>query len=471
MTRFTFTVLCAAFFLTTRGQADKLPVAGPGFYFNSFQAYSSNNVDSSLYYARLLAAEPKYGGMLQDLLHNAFAQSFQKKWEREEKDSARRNGLKNGTILSRKILEGMVADSNRQLAATVRPIHLWVQVQQHAQDDRALARLTRAFLDTALLVPDLYANRSARYAFLVHQVIAKRKALQPLADRLLAVTLQQLKAGLAAADTASRSMQERRVWYKYLYAYGSFVKAGQLSAQKKEKAAAAWLKTASDHSPGLADKQYASGYFYDMYFLFEKEKATFQDDYVRFLTRNSSNNQETLATLKSLALTNPGFKGYLQSFYDTHFSGAEAFGSFWTRSINETALPLLHFSLKQLDGHTFSTANLRGRWALVDFWGTWCAPCRKEHPDLQQLYRSFAAPDTGRLVLLTIACADQENAVNAYMAQHRYSFPVAMADNRIEKLYRVSSYPSKLLITPQGKYLVIPFGIDWVDFVRKYADL
>jgi hypothetical protein len=48
---------------------------------------------------------------------------------------------------------------------------------------------------------------------------------------------------------------------------------------------------------------------------------------------------------------------------------------------------------------------------------------------------------------------------------------VAMADGLIEKIYNINSYPSKILISPQGKYVVIPFGIVWVDYIKKYADL
>lgn len=46
-----------------------------------------------------------------------------------------------------------------------------------------------------------------------------------------------------------------------------------------------------------------------------------------------------------------------------------------------------------------------------------------------------------------------------------------MADDEIESLYKINSYTSKILISPQGKYLIVPFGLDWVDFIKKYADL
>jgi hypothetical protein len=46
-----------------------------------------------------------------------------------------------------------------------------------------------------------------------------------------------------------------------------------------------------------------------------------------------------------------------------------------------------------------------------------------------------------------------------------------MSDNQVEKTYKVAGYPTKLLLTPEGKYLVVPFGADWISFVKHYADL
>jgi hypothetical protein len=69
--------------------------------------------------------------------------------------------------------------------------------------------------------------------------------------------------------------------------------------------------------------------------------------------------------------------------------------------------------------------------------------------------------------MLTIACRDHADDVTNYMNSKKYTFPVAMADGLIEKTYNINSYPSKILISPQGKYVVIPFGIDWVDYIRN----
>ncbi len=53
----------------------------PGDYFNGFQKHKDMSIDSAMYYIRFLAAEDNYNAMLQDLLHNSFALSFQKMWE------------------------------------------------------------------------------------------------------------------------------------------------------------------------------------------------------------------------------------------------------------------------------------------------------------------------------------------------------------------------------------------------------
>ena len=90
---------------------------------------------------------------------------------------------------------------------------------------------------------------------------------------------------------------------------------------------------------------------------------------------------------------------------------------------------------------------------------------------MQKFFDSVVLTNKGKIALLTIACKDTEDKVNKYMADNKYSFPVAMADGTIEKTYMVEGYPTKVLITPQRKYIVIPYNIDWVNFIKQYANL
>jgi thiol-disulfide isomerase/thioredoxin len=124
----------------------------------------------------------------------------------------------------------------------------------------------------------------------------------------------------------------------------------------------------------------------------------------------------------------------------------------------------------KMNREKFPIEEKLGKWVLVDFGGTWCAPYRAEHPDLQKLYKNMYN-NVQNFELLTITCRDDSSKVNDYMKAKSYDFPVAMADDKIEKLYPKNGYPSNFLITPQGIFLIIPFSIDLVSFIKNYIDL
>ena len=129
-------------------------------------------------------------------------------------------------------------------------------------------------------------------------------------------------------------------------------------------------------------------------------------------------------------------------------------------------------ALNLLDKKLFSSNQLLGKWILIDFWATWCIPCRADHPAMQQFYDSIVLKNAGSISFLTIACDDTEKKVVDYLNENHFNFPVAMSDNKIEKAFSVQGFPSKILITPQGKYIVVPFGSNvWINFVTQYCSL
>jgi thiol-disulfide isomerase/thioredoxin len=480
MTHFTLTtVFIALFFFTVNGQSQELPKEGPAFYFNSFQKYRNTNIDSSLYFARLLAVNPDDSTTLEDLLHNSFAQSFLTPSEElinamKNMDSLQKKEYQKMLTISPIILDRMMSDSNINLVNTVKPINFWVKVHQNENNINELTKLTNEFIKTELSINDIYKNRVGRYALLIYQVISQKPELNNLSEKLFTTTIEKLKLNQVNSDSLSRPGIVRRAWYKYLYAYSNFIIANQLVKLDKDKEAVYYYKIASEYSPNLSDKSVSYAYFYDMYFLLGKEKTTFQDDYLDILIKTSKDKNEALSTLLAMTLVNAensDYKRKLHSFYDSNFSKQETFSNFWIKTINKNLKPVIDFSLKQMDGNIFSTADNKGKWTLIDFWGTWCGPCRMEHPDLQKFYQSTKTKDTSNFVILTVACRNNESDVTSYMKEFKYNFPVALADQKIEGLYNINSYPSKILITPQGNYLVIPFGLNWVDFIKNYADL
>lgn len=471
-------LLFPTFFFSAKAQLEGLPTEGPGFYFNGFQKYKDDNVDSAMYFVRKLAGTKDYESLLEDLIHNSFAQSFLKSIEKQipQSDTVHRKMLMKMQATGRLLLPAMMADSNQYLKTTVLPIYYWTQVQDNEKNEKRLQELVAGFIKTQLNTNDLYTNRVGRYALMIHQLIASQKALQPIAKQLLDnVTIKlknnQIMVDGSTAEAALKPWFEKRAWFRYLYAYVNSIQGNTLLSNNKIKEAAPYLKTAFDYSPDMLDNDRKYIFFYDMYFLTEKEEPTFRDEYISYLKKHSADKQQTLLALTSTALIYPSVKGQLKEFYNSNFSSGESFTDYWIKNINQSAKDAPAFSLQKMDGAQFSLSNYKSKWILLDFWGTWCGPCRREHPEVESFYTKVLPAATDKITLLTIACRDKADNVTSYMTQNKYTFPVAMADPLIEKIYNIKSYPSKILISPQGKYLVVPFGSDWVDFVKKYADL
>jgi thiol-disulfide isomerase/thioredoxin len=110
------------------------------------------------------------------------------------------------------------------------------------------------------------------------------------------------------------------------------------------------------------------------------------------------------------------------------------------------------FSTTTLDHKRISLRSLRGKVVLVDFWATWCGPCRMSVPDLTSLRRQFSSqPFT--VVGMSMDDTDTINAVRPFAKQYRMNYPVgvSIADNKNAALaYGVESLPAMILIDKKG---------------------
>ncbi len=108
------------------------------------------------------------------------------------------------------------------------------------------------------------------------------------------------------------------------------------------------------------------------------------------------------------------------------------------------------FELTDLRGERISSADLRGKVVLVNFWATWCVPCRIEMPGFQSVYEKKKAEGFALVGVSTDRGGSA--AVQAYLAEHHISYPVAMDDAGIAEAFGgVYMLPSSFLIDRRGR--------------------
>jgi thiol-disulfide isomerase/thioredoxin len=128
--------------------------------------------------------------------------------------------------------------------------------------------------------------------------------------------------------------------------------------------------------------------------------------------------------------------------------------------------------LKDVDGREHRLADYRGKVVLVNFWATWCEPCRAEMPSLDRLQQRSA----GRVVVLAVAYGEGEARVGEFLAKVPVGFPVLLdRDLAIAKAWKARVLPTTFVIDPGGRIRYRAIGeLDWsapaiASIVRKLS--
>lgn len=112
-----------------------------------------------------------------------------------------------------------------------------------------------------------------------------------------------------------------------------------------------------------------------------------------------------------------------------------------------TAAP--DFTLRSAEGRNLRLSEQRGQVVLVNFWATWCGPCKQEMPHLNRLYEKYRSAG---FVLLGVSVDDDPKAAQALAERLGLRFPVLFdAGKAVSRLYALDSMPSTVLIDRDGK--------------------
>jgi len=116
------------------------------------------------------------------------------------------------------------------------------------------------------------------------------------------------------------------------------------------------------------------------------------------------------------------------------------------------------FELNTLDGEKLSLSSLRGKTVLINFWASWCPPCRSEMPAMQQV---FAENDPEAFVILAVNNTQQDrlSAIESFIAERGLSFPVLLDTNgQVTNAFQVRSLPTSFFVDRDGIIREIVIG-------------
>lgn len=111
------------------------------------------------------------------------------------------------------------------------------------------------------------------------------------------------------------------------------------------------------------------------------------------------------------------------------------------------------FTLTTLDGEELTLSDLKGKKVVLNFWATWCPPCKKEMPHLQKYYENNAKKDNVEIVAVNLTYYNQTiEQVKEFVKSYNITFPIPlMEDSSISEQYEVVSIPSTFFIDTTGK--------------------
>lgn len=126
------------------------------------------------------------------------------------------------------------------------------------------------------------------------------------------------------------------------------------------------------------------------------------------------------------------------------------------------------FGLTDLEGNKVTLSQLRGKKVFLNFWASWCPPCREEMPDIEKLYQETKDSD---LIILAVNLGEDKNTVSSFLKDNNFNFTVLMdSHEQVSRGYVIRSIPSSYFIDKGGYISSSEIGYMTYDEMKAHVE-
>jgi thiol-disulfide isomerase/thioredoxin len=115
------------------------------------------------------------------------------------------------------------------------------------------------------------------------------------------------------------------------------------------------------------------------------------------------------------------------------------------------------FKLADLDGKEVTLASLKGKVVLLDFWATWCGPCKAAMPTIQKLHDEYK--DKGVVILGVNTWEEKPQAAREYMTKRKFTYGCLLKGDELAQAYGVTGIPTLVIIGRDGRVAKVEVGL------------
>jgi len=128
----------------------------------------------------------------------------------------------------------------------------------------------------------------------------------------------------------------------------------------------------------------------------------------------------------------------------------------------------MDFKLKDLNGKEVSLSDFKGKKIFLNFWASWCPPCKAEMPEMERLYEETKDSD---LVILAVNLGDDKSTVQEFITNNKYNFKVLLdTDTNVASKYGIVSIPTSYFIDKDGKIINKHIGSMTIEDMKNYIN-